>query len=297
MKAVLFIRGQVLFRVGEPFLRKFQIAVPVLLKPGGIQVQHVAGNIVLPYLAGDLFRHRPGGVAVPAHPQPKAPQGRQLGKTGQEAVALQNFLGRFSADHEIIHLGLPNGKLQGPCIQGTDFPFRLRAGIQEQTVALGGQEERNVHIGTAAGGAHRVLVAEIHRAPIAHDAVKPFPQAPDHFVVFQLQGFKASGVVTQNADPAVKNIRRLEFGFFLSEEGRSIRIFRPDPARFLLRMHGDAGRGKEPFHFLFFPPDGNLFRLADEHLSHFRNPGKGIGIGLGAGEDHAKNILPPKTHG
>ena len=39
--------------ISKPFSGKFQIAVPVLLKPGGVQGQHVAGNIVLPHLAGD----------------------------------------------------------------------------------------------------------------------------------------------------------------------------------------------------------------------------------------------------
>ena len=80
---------------------KFVVALPVGFKPAGVEVDHVAGNLVLAQLGGDVAHLVLGVVGAAAHPQAERPQRRQRRFAGQLGVFVQNFLGRTEEDEQI----------------------------------------------------------------------------------------------------------------------------------------------------------------------------------------------------
>ena len=74
-KPLLAQPGDMVLGIRKAISGKPQIAVPVFLKPCGIQVQHIGRDPALTQFVRNCVDDVPGQVAISAHPEAEAPDG------------------------------------------------------------------------------------------------------------------------------------------------------------------------------------------------------------------------------
>ena len=218
-EAVLPKPAKVSLGIGKALLGKAQVAVPIGFKPGSIEVQQVAGDVMLPQLTANALGFVPGGVAVAAHPQSKAPHRRHFGKAGQGTVPTQDFFGIGMLDDKIVHLVIQHRKSERRTVGRAHLPVGRSGGIQKEAVALGGEVKRDVDIGAGAGGSDGVLIPEINRPALARNRIKPLPQPVDFLLGRQAQRLEHRRLLPQAGQGYRQHVGRGSIRPLLSKDG------------------------------------------------------------------------------
>ena len=189
VKAVALEVGDHLLRIGEAGGGELVVAPPIGFKPAGVQMKHVAGDLVLAQFGRHLAHLDLVGISAAAHPKAEGPERRHGRFARQRGVFIEDFLGRTEKDKQ-IQLVIAEHHRIDPAEIIAEITGDGRTGVHEHAVAAAAHEKRNRLV-------HPLVLDAVGVVRPKHQPLPPLVQTGERFAAAEnlLAGRKGEGGV------------------------------------------------------------------------------------------------------